>query len=168
MSPEHNSDQATPLVADPEPAARPPATADQPQERPHRHTHGVEPRTGAEDGPAVLASTEPSGNNAAHSAEGPARSRPALPKLRRGELPVLVLAVLRQHPGRGMGPTEIGRLLNGRSEGAVASACDRLVHDGLAELTEEKPRRFTAATVPATATPSPASPSGLSAPPAHG
>ena len=36
--------------------------------------------------------------------------------------------------------------LPGRSQGAIANACDRLVKDNLAQLAGDKPRRYTATT----------------------
>jgi hypothetical protein len=63
----------------------------------------------------------------------------------KGQLRDLVLTVLREN-GRAMGPTQIAKKLPGRSHGAIANACDRLVERGHAMMTSEKPRRYTATT----------------------
>jgi hypothetical protein len=63
-------------------------------------------------------------------------------RLRKGELPKQILAALREHPNEALGPHQLSKLVNARSAGAVANACDRLVADGLATLTNERPRRY--------------------------
>jgi hypothetical protein len=76
----------------------------------------------------------------------PASAQDAAPaaRLGKGELRGHVLTVLRDHAGEELGPTRIAKHLPGRSQGAIANACDRLVKDGLAQLTSDKPRRYTA------------------------
>ncbi|RBQ15337.1 hypothetical protein DP939_36465 [Spongiactinospora rosea] len=64
--------------------------------------------------------------------------------VRPGALRDRVLAHLTEHPGKDFTPYEIGRVLDS-SSGAVANALDRLVSLGQAELTCERPRRFTVA-----------------------
>lgn len=66
------------------------------------------------------------------------------PRLHKGQLRDQVLAVLRaaEEP---LGPTQMSKLLDGRSQGAIANACDKLVTAGDAIRTSEKPQRFAAA-----------------------
>lgn len=77
-------------------------------------------------------------------------------KIRRlppGGLRGLVEDWLRDHPGEEFSPSAIGKAL-GRSSGAVANALDRLVADGYARQTCDKPKRFAAAkTIPEPGTP---------------
>ncbi|MGH3693791.1 MAG: hypothetical protein ACRDRX_07350 [Pseudonocardiaceae bacterium] len=61
-----------------------------------------------------------------------------------GGLRGLVEDWLRDHPGERFSPSAIGKAL-GRSSGAVANALDKLVADGYAAQTCDKPKRFTAA-----------------------
>ena len=74
------------------------------------------------------------------------RGSPPLPvpagRLRRGELGDLVLAYLRDRPGREQSPTAIAAGL-GRSAGAVGNALDRLTAAGTLAQTSAKPRRYT-------------------------
>ena len=58
-----------------------------------------------------------------------------------GRLREMVLDHLRSHPSEELTPFVIGREL-GRSSGAVANACDRLLADGAIAETSQKPRRF--------------------------
>ncbi|PZG56325.1 hypothetical protein C1I98_01450 [Spongiactinospora gelatinilytica] len=64
--------------------------------------------------------------------------------VRPGALRDRVLAHLTEYPGKDFTPYEVGRVLDS-SSGAVANALDRLVSLGQAELTCERPRRFTVA-----------------------
>lgn len=77
-------------------------------------------------------------------------------KMRRlppGGLRGLVEDWLRDHPGEEFSSSAIGKVL-GRSSGAVANALDRLVADGYAAQTCDKPKRFAAATtIPEPGTP---------------
>lgn len=108
---------------------------------------GADP--GAEHDPAAEpdASSEPAEANvtddAGHRAEGAARNGQ---RLRKGALRDLVLAALRDADGQPLGPTELSRRLGGKSQGAIANACDALVATGDAVLTSERPRRFAALT----------------------
>ncbi|HEY7224663.1 MAG TPA: hypothetical protein VH561_13890 [Micromonosporaceae bacterium] len=72
-------------------------------------------------------------------------SEPAV-RMRKGALRDLVLAALRDAAGQPLGPTELSHRLGGRSQGAIANACDALVATGHAVLTSERPRRFAATT----------------------
>ena len=58
-----------------------------------------------------------------------------------GRLREMVLDHLRSHPTEELTPFVIGRAL-GRSSGAVANACDRLLADRAIVETTQKPRRF--------------------------
>jgi DNA-binding transcriptional ArsR family regulator len=58
-----------------------------------------------------------------------------------GRLREMVLDHLRSHPDEEFTPFVIGREL-GRSSGAVANACDRLLAEGASLETSQKPRRF--------------------------
>jgi hypothetical protein len=50
---------------------------------------------------------------------------------------------LRDHAGEKFSPSAIGKVL-GRSAGAVANALDKLVADGYAVQTQDKPKLFAA------------------------
>jgi DNA-binding MarR family transcriptional regulator len=117
------------------PAGAPPAGQAQRDPAPAEAADGAGPE------PAAAQATATGGNGA--SAAGAAR-------LGKGELRGQVLAVLRDHAGAELGPTQIAKHLAGRSQGAIANACDRLVKDGLAQLASDKPRRY-AVTAAATA-----------------
>jgi hypothetical protein len=83
------------------------------------------------------------------SADGQQKTR----RLPPGGLRGLVEDWLRDHPRDEFSPSAIGKAL-GRSSGAVANALDKLVADGYATQTCDKPKRFTAAkTTPEPATP---------------
>jgi hypothetical protein len=85
------------------------------------------------------------------------RSRPPVPRRRDGQqklrlppgrLRGLVEDWLRDHASDEFSPSAIGKALH-RSSGAVANALDKLVADGYATQTCDKPKRFTAAkTIP--------------------
>jgi hypothetical protein len=99
--------------------------------------------------PAATAGNDTGGGAAGHIGARP-KGAPAA-RLGKGELRGQVLAVLRDHAGEDLGPAGIAKHLPGRSQGAIANACDRLVKDGLAELTSDKPRRYTATAATAAA-----------------
>lgn len=63
-------------------------------------------------------------------------------RLRGGELRGQVEEFLRDRNGQAFGPSAIGKAL-GRSSGAVNNALERLVVDGYAMQTNDKPKRFT-------------------------
>ena len=60
-----------------------------------------------------------------------------------GEMRAKVAAHLAAHPGAEFTPHEVSKVI-GHSAGAVANALDRLVSTGEAEMTCERPRRYTA------------------------
>jgi len=68
-------------------------------------------------------------------------------RLGKGALRGMVEDYLTEHPGEQFSPSVIGKAL-GRSSGAVSNALDKLVADGYAVQTQEKPKRFTANTIP--------------------
>ncbi|TWP46038.1 MarR family transcriptional regulator [Lentzea tibetensis] len=63
-------------------------------------------------------------------------------RLAPGALRGMVEDYLRDHPGEQFGPTAIATALGGKSSGAVSNALDKLVEDGVATKTLDKPRRF--------------------------
>lgn len=63
-------------------------------------------------------------------------------RLAPGALRGMVEDYLRDHPGEQFGPTAIAKALGGKSSGAVSNALDKLVADGVAVKTQDKPRRF--------------------------
>ena len=74
------------------------------------------------------------------SPEAPAAGG-AKARLPGGRLREMVLDHLRSHPTEELTPFVIGREL-GRSSGAVANVCDRLLADNVILETSQKPRRF--------------------------
>ncbi|WP_236703778.1 MarR family transcriptional regulator [Lentzea aerocolonigenes] len=64
------------------------------------------------------------------------------PRLASGALRVMVEDFLREHAGDEFSPTAIANALGGKSSGAVSNALDKLVVDGIAMKTQDKPRRF--------------------------
>jgi hypothetical protein len=71
-------------------------------------------------------------------------------RLGKGALRGMVEDYLTEHPGEQFSPSAIGKAL-GRSSGAVSNALDKLVAGGYAVQTHEKPKRFTAKTIPSVA-----------------
>ena len=63
-------------------------------------------------------------------------------RLAPGALRGMVEDHLRDHPSEQFGPTAIANALGGKSSGAVSNALDKLVADGVAVKTQDKPRRF--------------------------
>ncbi|MFI7449957.1 MarR family transcriptional regulator [Nonomuraea sp. NPDC049714] len=94
---------------------------------------------------AVLTGTTPT--RSATGRTTPARSAGSGATARPSGLRDRVLNHLAEHPGKDFTPYEIGRVLDS-SSGAVANALDRLVSLGQAELTCERPRRFSLSEVP--------------------
>ncbi|MGW5789249.1 MarR family transcriptional regulator [Saccharopolyspora sp. NPDC003752] len=65
------------------------------------------------------------------------------PRLSKGELRGMVEDYLTERPGEEFSPNAIGTALN-RSSGAVNNALEKLVADGYAVQTQDKPKRFAA------------------------
>lgn len=86
-------------------------------------------------------SADPTGEKAARLAPGALRG--------------MVEHYLRDHPGEQFGPTTIANALGGKSSGAVSNALDKLVEDGVATKTQDKPRRFALAPAEQEAAPAP-------------
>ncbi|MBV8933341.1 MAG: MarR family transcriptional regulator [Kutzneria sp.] len=76
-------------------------------------------------------------------------------RLAPGALRGMVEDYLRDHPGEQFGPTAIANALGGKSSGAVSNALDKLVADGTAVKTQDKPRRFALAPAEAATAPAP-------------
>ena len=68
-------------------------------------------------------------------------------RLGKGALRGLVEDYLTEHPGQQFSPSAIGKALS-RSPGAVSNALDKLVADGYAVQTQDKPKRFQAKVIP--------------------
>lgn len=64
-----------------------------------------------------------------------------VPRLGKGALRGMVEDYLRTHPGEEFSPNAIGKALD-RSSGAVNNALEKLVTDGYAVRTQDKPKRF--------------------------
>jgi hypothetical protein len=76
-------------------------------------------------------------------------------RLASGALRGMVEDHLREHPSEEFGPTAIANALGGKSSGAVSNALDKLVADGVAVKTKDKPKRFMLNPAEATAAPAP-------------
>lgn len=87
------------------------------------------------DGAATGDEQAPTGGGADAAGEKAAR----LPS---GALRGMVEDFLNDHPGGEFGPTAIAKALGGKSSGAVSNALDKLVDNGTAVKTSDKPRRF--------------------------
>ncbi len=85
---------------------------------------------------AVTVSADASG-----AAEAIEEAKAGLDRLANGQLPVIVLNHLREHPDQEFTPSALGKAL-ARSSGAIFKACRRLVDDGAAIQTSEEPRRY--------------------------
>lgn len=72
-------------------------------------------------------------------------------RLGKGALRGMVEDYLTGRAGEQLSPSAIGKAL-GRSSGAVSNALDKLVADGYAVQTQDKPKRFAARTIPEPAT----------------
>lgn len=108
-------------TADPVPATTEPADA--------------EPASTEAAGPAVGGTTPDDATETASDGGNTERLAP-------GALRGMVEDWLRDHPGEQAGPTKIANDLGGKSSGAVSNALDKLVADGVAVKTQDKPRRF--------------------------
>lgn len=112
--------------------------------------HGTAPDTidGETAGPTDQdgAGQQPAGSDTlpctGAAASGDAGSPPARgPRLGKGALRGMVEDYLAEHPSEQFSPSAIGKALN-RSSGAVNNALDKLVADGYAVQTQERPKRF--------------------------
>ncbi|MGH3609628.1 MAG: MarR family transcriptional regulator [Pseudonocardiaceae bacterium] len=98
----------------------------------------------------TITSTTPTPTGA--TARGDAAAPRKTTRLVKGALRGMVEDYLAERPGEQFSPSAIGKAL-GRSSGAVSNALDKLIADGYAVQTQDKPKRFTAKTVPGAATP---------------
>jgi len=114
------------------------------RDQPPRPDENSTPQDNLADEPAQpdLAAEAPDPGTAPDTTTPPDGQTPV--RMRKGALRDLVLAALRDADGQPLGPTELSRRLGGRSQGAIANACDALVANGHAVLTSERPRRFAA------------------------
>jgi DNA-binding MarR family transcriptional regulator len=71
-------------------------------------------------------------------------------RLGKGALRGMVEDYLTEHPGDQFSPSAIGKALR-RSSGAIANALEKLVADGYAIQTQDKPKRFAAKATPGSA-----------------
>ncbi|GLY71670.1 MarR family transcriptional regulator [Amycolatopsis taiwanensis] len=98
-------------------------------------------RAGTES--AVTEAAEPGdGDTTAHDAASDSGGVQKAERLAPGALRGMVEDYLRDHPGEEFGPTAIAKALGGKSSGAVSNVLDKLVANGTAVRTNDKPRRF--------------------------
>jgi hypothetical protein len=95
--------------------------------------------------PVVAEVSEPAADGVATSVDKPTEdgadaTSEKKARLAPGGLRGMVEDYLRDHPGEQFGPTAIA--MGGKSSGAVSNALDKLVEDGVATKTQDKPRRF--------------------------
>ncbi|PXY18285.1 MarR family transcriptional regulator [Prauserella flavalba] len=144
--PADNTTEVTPVgetlaeSADTEPAAAPApedaqdatdATDDAAPETPApANTEAAKPADGATPDDATQMASEDGGTDGKTERLAP------------GALRGMVEDHLRDHPGEQFSPTAIAKALGGKSSGAVSNALDKLVADGVAVKTQDKPRRF--------------------------
>lgn len=69
-------------------------------------------------------------------------------RLARGELQALILQILREDASESLGVVALSRRAGGRSQGAVADACERLVKQGQAVMTYNNARHYAAVEQP--------------------
>ncbi|WP_020663650.1 MarR family transcriptional regulator [Amycolatopsis benzoatilytica] len=142
------ADGAPTEPASPEPTD---AAADDAQD-----TADTEASDPAQAEPVAEATTPPDGGAATTAdpaTEGGGDDKAA--RLAPGALRGMVEDYLRDHPGDQCGPTAIANALGGKSSGAVSNALDKLVADGTAVKTQDKPRRFALAPAEAATAPAP-------------
>ncbi|MFD4248295.1 MarR family transcriptional regulator [Amycolatopsis thermoflava] len=131
-----------PEPEDPTPAAEAAGTADSP-ETPSEGPASSKPQadegidTEAAPGTPTEEAAEPDTSTANVGNDGQQTER-----LAPGALRGMVEDYLRDHPGDEFGPVTIAKALGGKSSGAVSNALDKLVADGTAVRTKDKPRRF--------------------------
>ncbi|RBM17600.1 MarR family transcriptional regulator [Prauserella sp. PE36] len=110
--------------------------------------------------PVVAEVSEPAADGAATDGDKPTEdgadaTGAKKARLAPGGLRGMVEDYLRDHPGEEFGPTAIANALGGKSSGAVSNALDKLVEDGVAAKTQDKPRRFALAPAEQEAAPAP-------------
>jgi hypothetical protein len=139
-------DEPTTFPADPAPApavAAPPAD-DEPEDAQDPTAAPVPAKTEPAD--AEPANTEAAGPTEGSPTPGDATETASdggkTERLAPGALRGQVEDWLREHPDEQAGPTKIAKDLGGKSSGAVSNALDKLVTDGVAVKTQDKPRRF--------------------------
>lgn len=141
---EPTSDQRSDLVGTDEPVHDPdPDPTDETGDavtRPTDHDR-------AEQSPGLA--TTPGTDAATSDNDGPDLAK--APRLGKGALRGMVEDYLTGRPGDQFSPSAIGTAL-GRSSGAVANALDKLVADGYAVQTQDKPKRYTTPATPHPAT----------------
>jgi len=96
----------------------------------------------ADDHEAAPPDTNTSGDEAAPDTSPASDDGQKAERLAPGALRGMVEDYLRDHPDDEFGPTSIAKALGGKSSGAVSNALDKLVLDGTAMRTRDKPRRF--------------------------
>jgi Fe2+ or Zn2+ uptake regulation protein len=89
-----------------------------------------------EDTPGATADEDKADNNNAHGADASPSRRP------KGALREAVLAILRRQPDTAFKISELSKLLDGASQGAIANAVHKLAAQGSVEQTIEKPATF--------------------------
>ena len=97
------------------------------------------------DGSPLDAAVEVAGGSETAEQEDAAADTPTprQPRMGKGQLQDRVLVALRAAT-EPLGPTQLSKVLDGKSQGAISNACDRLVERGEAVLVNERPRRFEA------------------------
>jgi predicted transcriptional regulator len=105
--------------------------------------------TASDPGPGEQPPTSTTPTGAAPPVAGAAPGQST--RLGKGALRGMVEDYLTGRAGAELSPSVIGKAL-GRSSGAVSNALDKLVADGYAVQTQDKPKRFTAKTIPEPAT----------------
>jgi hypothetical protein len=119
--------------------------ADEPEPEPEPGEDNTPVQVDGTDGTAPDATVEVAGDGDTTEQEDAAADTPAprQPRLGKGQLQDRVLDALRAAT-EPLGPTQLSKVLDGRSQGAISNACDRLIERGDAILANEKPRRFEA------------------------
>lgn len=131
LAPEATQD-TTPADVEPE-KSEPTATAP-------ASTEASEPGVGTTPNDATVAASDDGKNGTSE-------------RLAPGALRGMVEDHLRDHPSEQFSPTAIAKALGGKSSGAVSNALDKLVADGVAAKTQDKPRRFALASAEQVAVP---------------
>jgi len=135
-------------------AIAPDATIDAASDVGSREITASAPDT-VEQQPTITSTTPtptPTPTRAGATARGDAAAPRKTTRLVKGALRGMVEDYLAERPGKQFSPSAIGKAL-GRSSGAVSNALAKLIADGYAVQTQDKPKRFTAKTVPGAATP---------------